>query len=66
MYQQLEGSCNIGTKGFADFLGGTGSVLLKVGMAKAEEGGGKEGGREGGREGRVRRSSGEKNEKFRR
>lgn len=39
MYQQLEGACTIGTKGFADFLGGAGSVLLRMGMAEAVEGG---------------------------
>jgi hypothetical protein len=32
MYKELKGACRVGTKGFADFLGGAGSVMLTMGM----------------------------------
>lgn len=32
MYKELKGACRVGTKGFADFLGGAGSVMLSMGM----------------------------------
>lgn len=32
MYKELQGACRVGTKGFADFLGGAGSVMLTMGM----------------------------------
>jgi hypothetical protein len=43
MYQRLEGVCNIFTKGFADFLGGAGTLALQMGMTDSE--GGIQGGR---------------------
>ncbi|EKU21706.1 hypothetical protein NGA_0167501, partial [Nannochloropsis gaditana CCMP526] len=36
MYQRLEGVCNIFTKGFADFLGGAGTLALQMGMTDSE------------------------------
>lgn len=38
MYQRLEGVCNIFTKGFADFLGGAGTLALQMGMTDSEGG----------------------------
>jgi hypothetical protein len=35
MYKELRGACSVGTKGFADFLGGAGSVMLTMGMPGA-------------------------------
>ena len=32
MYQELQGTCRVGPKGFADFLGGAGTVMLAMGM----------------------------------
>lgn len=32
MYRKLEGACRVGTKGFADFLGGAGRVMLSMAM----------------------------------
>lgn len=35
MYRKLEGACRVGTKGFADFLGGAGRVMLSMAMPGA-------------------------------
>lgn len=35
MYRELKGACRVGTKGFADFLGGAGTVMLSMVMPGA-------------------------------